>query len=371
MDTLTIVLLLSYLLAAFLSIAGITISLLARQRGRTSLNNAIIVFLFGMLAMCGYDWFIYFTNYAFHGVSSTLLMRLGACLISLIFAAWVKLEQRMISIEVLSGPTFFFRVYALAYSCVWLVITLFIHSRGFYAIKFLLLCSDILLLIMMLALSVAYISKLLLDGRKMEPAYMIIVSTMLAWNYISFIWGEMSVYWGNSAFIREPLDFTIIFWLAVNIATIFFVYKVDFALAYEVEAESAASTAKTFDLDAVLEEMHGSYNMTKRETDILRLVYQGLSNMEIAEKLFISKSTVKSHIYNAFRKANVRSRSEIIVLMHEIGMGEGLDGAAEQTEPNGHDGQAGQNRHSHAGEDKTNGDRKSDPSSDNDWSCKL
>ena len=330
MDTLTIVLLLSYLLAAFLSIAGITISLLARQRGRTSLNNAIIVFLFGMLAMCGYDWFIYFTNYAFHGVSSTLLMRLGACLISLIFAAWVELEQQMISIKALSGPTFFFKVYALAYSCVWLVITLFIHSRGFYAIKFLLLCSDILLLIMMLALSVAYISKLLLEARRMEPAYMIIVSTMLAWNYISFIWGEMSVYWGNSAFIREPLDFTILFWLAVNIATIFFVYKVDFALAYEVESDSAPA-AKTFDLDAVLEEMHESYNMTKRETDILRLVYQGRSNLEIAEELFISKSTVKSHIYNAFRKANVRSRSEIIVLMHEIGMGEGLDGPAGQT----------------------------------------
>ena len=42
-----------------------------------------------------------------------------------------------------------------------------------------------------------------------------------------------------------------------------------------------------------------------------------MSNNEIAEELFISKSTVKSHIYNIFRKANVKSRSEIILLIHD------------------------------------------------------
>ena len=57
--------------------------------------------------------------------------------------------------------------------------------------------------------------------------------------------------------------------------------------------------------------------------------------MEIADELFISKSTVKSHIYNAFRKADVRSRSEIIVMMHAIGMGEqtGVSGNAEDGGP--------------------------------------
>lgn len=317
MDTLKTILLFSYLLAAFLSIAGITISLLSRKRGASVLNNAIVIFLFGMLAMCGYDWYIYYTDYTFMSFSGTLAMRLGACLISLLFAAWTDLESRMTEIPVLTGPGKLFKAYAFAYSGVWFF-AIFLRGSLFYTIKYLMLCSDIVLLIMMLSLSVAYISKRLLAGDQMEPVYMLIVTTMLSWNYISFVWGEMSVYWGNSEFIRIPLDFTIIFWLAVNIATIFFVYEVDFARVYDV-SPGGERTAQRFDLDLVLAEMQESYNMTKRETDILRLLYQGLSNIEIADELYISKSTVKSHIYNAFRKANVRSRSEMIVLMHEMG----------------------------------------------------
>ena len=143
---------------------------------------------------------------------------------------------------------------------------------------------------------------------------MIIVTAMLIWNYFSFIWGEMSVYWGNSGFIRTPLDFTIIFWLIVNIATIYFVYHVDFTEAYSMDAESAPAV---FSIDDRLEEMAEEYSLTNRELDILRLIYRGMSNNEIAEELFISKSTVKSHIYNIFRKANVKSRSEIILLIHD------------------------------------------------------
>ena len=332
MDTVKIILLLSYLLAAFLGIAGITISLLARKKGANKLNNAIVMFLFGMLIMCGYDWFIYLTNYSFLGVSSTLSMRLGACLIALLFAAWLDLEHNMVEVSALAGPRFFFRIYAIAYAVIWFIISVFFPGRAFYTIKFLLLCSDIILLIMMLTLSVVYIGRMFLERSRMEPAYMIIVTTMLTWNYFSFIWGEMSVYWGNSDFIREPLDFTIIFWLIVNIATIVFVYKVDFSQAYELS--EAAPKAKTFDLEAVLDEMKERYSMTNREIDILRLVYQGLSNVEIADELFISKSTVKSHIYNAFRKADVRSRSEIIVMMHAIGMGD-QTGAPGVTEDSG------------------------------------
>lgn len=166
----------------------------------------------------------------------------------------------------------------------------------------------------MLLLSVVYMSRLIIEGKKGVPAYMIIVTAMLIWNYVSFIWGEMSVYWGNSGFIRTPLDFTIIFWLIVNIATIYFVYHVDFTEAYSMDAESAPAA---FSIDDRLEEMSEEYGLTNRELDILRLIYRGMSNNEIAEELFISKSTVKSHIYNIFRKANVKSRSEIILLIHD------------------------------------------------------
>ena len=53
--------------------------------------------------------------------------------------------------------------------------------------------------------------------------------------------------------------------------------------------------------------------LSGRESEVLRLVALGMSNREIAEKLFLSQRTVKAHLTNVFNKLNVASRSEAIV----------------------------------------------------------
>jgi NarL family two-component system response regulator LiaR len=53
--------------------------------------------------------------------------------------------------------------------------------------------------------------------------------------------------------------------------------------------------------------------LSKRESEILNLVTSGMSNKEIAEKLFLSQRTIKAHLTNIFNKLNVASRSEAIV----------------------------------------------------------
>ena len=52
------------------------------------------------------------------------------------------------------------------------------------------------------------------------------------------------------------------------------------------------------------------FGLTEREIDVLRLITQGLRNDEIAEKLFISVSTIKTHTRNIFSKLDVRNRCE-------------------------------------------------------------
>ncbi len=54
-----------------------------------------------------------------------------------------------------------------------------------------------------------------------------------------------------------------------------------------------------------------TYNLTKRETEILLLLMDGLSYKEIATKCFISIDTINSHIRKVYTKLNVHSRSEI------------------------------------------------------------
>jgi DNA-binding NarL/FixJ family response regulator len=61
---------------------------------------------------------------------------------------------------------------------------------------------------------------------------------------------------------------------------------------------------------ATLAEHH---HLSVREAEILRLITQGLSNQEIAEKAYLSINTVKSYIRTAYRKMGVSSRSQAVL----------------------------------------------------------
>ena len=74
-----------------------------------------------------------------------------------------------------------------------------------------LLATDIILVIGFMSSSIAHIIFISVSGEKMELYGVVVVTAMLLWNYVSYFWGETSVYWGNSVFIREPLDLTIFF----------------------------------------------------------------------------------------------------------------------------------------------------------------
>ena len=52
--------------------------------------------------------------------------------------------------------------------------------------------------------------------------------------------------------------------------------------------------------------------MNARETDVLRLLVQGLANKEIAARMEISESAVKNTIQQLFAKTGVRTRSQIV-----------------------------------------------------------
>lgn len=67
--------------------------------------------------------------------------------------------------------------------------------------------------------------------------------------------------------------------------------------------------------DMPLEDFCRKYEVSPRETDIIREICKGLSNKEISEKLFISLQTVKDHTHRIYIKTNVRSRVQLINLV--------------------------------------------------------
>ncbi|MBA4169890.1 MAG: response regulator transcription factor, partial [Chloroflexi bacterium] len=60
--------------------------------------------------------------------------------------------------------------------------------------------------------------------------------------------------------------------------------------------------------------------LTAREIEVLRLVAAGMRNQEIADHLFISLSTVKRHIANAYGKLGAGHRTEAIVRANELNL---------------------------------------------------
>ena len=60
--------------------------------------------------------------------------------------------------------------------------------------------------------------------------------------------------------------------------------------------------------------------LTNREIEILLILSKGLSNQEIAERLFISPETVKRHLYNIYQKFDVKNRQQAIAKAKSLGV---------------------------------------------------
>src|SRR5438067_4568999 len=68
--------------------------------------------------------------------------------------------------------------------------------------------------------------------------------------------------------------------------------------------------------------------LSKREEEVLRLVAEGLTNKEIAQRLFVTENTVKTHVTSLFNKLGVDSRAQAVAVGTHLGFLDGVTGHA-------------------------------------------
>ncbi len=89
--------------------------------------------------------------------------------------------------------------------------------------------------------------------------------------------------------------------------------------AGEVSGEASGELVDEANLGVFFE----AYNISQREQEIVHLLIQGKKSFEIADLLYISKHTVKNHVYSIYRKVGVKNRVELTNFIHDFPRGPG------------------------------------------------
>jgi DNA-binding CsgD family transcriptional regulator len=109
-------------------------------------------------------------------------------------------------------------------------------------------------------------------------------------------------------------------WMALIFVFLLFASMVNLPLYLTYVADlKVFSRPDDTDLPPKIDDFFTRHEISPREADIIREICNGLSNQEIADKLFITLQTVKDHTSRIYSKTNVRNRMQLMTLVRSIG----------------------------------------------------
>lgn len=310
----------------FLSLQAITLVIFIRKYndvGNTNLFKATRNFVIVSVILGLFYYITYYRELILGLFAANVFLR---ALDSIIFYAlglsWIKLVDAIIdspSPQMRLWRKYTSKVFAVLMLCsaaIYIFLLDEYYSTDYFWAEVIVIVSEVILGITVIIYTLAYILigfADLLDASSRR--YIIAVSLFVNFNNL---WNNTVVV---SVFIHAVdigvkctllYGITSILLLITNGLTIIYMYKKDFTPLFLEKGTGTKTTLSEEDLINLIAEKH---RLTERERDVMALAYQGLTNPDIADKLFISKHTVKRHMHNIFEKLDVSTRAELIHLV--------------------------------------------------------
>ena len=315
-----------YIAAYFSGISCMTFVVFFSDREKKEVFSKAILFLAASFAYLSVNFLQFYKEYFFMSPKMNVLLML---LLDFSMAAFVCLWIRF-SLEIVKPYNFFYKpgiivslsaVYVLG----WLVIYMFFTDADYYITALFARRLAVLLDSLFYFGILIYISYGLIKQEKNTVSvstkwYLMVMNVSillyLGWFFMNDI---ILIYFKYGAelwdiYLYDPV---ILFYIFINIATMvcFFNRNGSFNQSEKLGDVTQKEIIDEYCYPVMINVIVEKYKLTKREEEIISLVYWGLSNPEISDRLYISTSTVKRHMQNIFKKMNIKHRSELIHLI--------------------------------------------------------
>lgn len=310
----------NFLYIAVIILSGITFSLtlILSAREKDEKHKALYLFMAAVFVFMIIDFIVYY--YLDENTAGRIvfaMITVSDIMFCAVVTAWVYLiivqtdMRQRISMKAVIAVAF---VYEIASQILSLMLgrydSFMLHVQS-GAGKVVLQILNLSYNLIMIAIGVVCIAALLKKFQKSIGRAVNLIMSLIFIGYMIWI-----IYWDYSVWFETEdnlmsiyaMDPIILIAAVFSCALIYYFYKKDPLRLREKDIATADAIAV----------IASKYGLSGRETDVIELLNSGLSNPQIAEKLYISENTVKRHINSIFKKTETANRHELLFKISNI-----------------------------------------------------
>lgn len=311
-----------YIISFLMGVSGITLAILLAKRYEGELYKWLRAFVLTFFLYEVTNFIVFYRTFFVMQweMNVTIVFLSDICLVALLYT-WVELVGKVASVEVKNR---FFDNSRKFFSVMYVLVGLFTCLYGMeqdYNLttwgKVSIISMDSIVSLFAIRGSASYLAKgLKVADQVTKRVLLTLVAAMYLFIFLFYnedLYLTLNLEFSDSfdIYAIEPVA---VLYLLLSVLFITYVFKEELLIKAK-EPDKALGLEWTGGGQQTIADIGAQYCLTEREKEVLLMVYEGHSNLKIADLLCISPFTVKRHINNIFRKTAVKTRVELMHLV--------------------------------------------------------